>query len=161
VEQQFGGDEIACIAIISGDVVLFELRDCRFTLGHAHSFNAKIGIVQPDCSMVVTTEKIGNDAKAHFDRRRQAVRKNMPRPYVDELVEPLFVEGISNLRAGLEDLVTNLVTKDARRVLSEVLPLAGITPGTLLRGWTTRSDSGPAGAERHGETEAASPRNAP
>ena len=139
VEQQFDGDEIACIAIISGDVVLFELRDGRFSLGHAHSFNAKIGIVQPDYSMVVTTEKIGNDAKIHFDRRRQAVRKNMPRPYVDESVEPLFVEGISNLRAGLEDLVTNLVTKDARRVLSEVLPLAGITPGTLLRGWTTRS----------------------
>ena len=46
VEQSVGGDEIDCVANISGELTLFELKDKEFNLG--------------------------NDAKEHFTRARQA-----------------------------------------------------------------------------------------
>lgn len=133
VEQQFGGDEIDCIAVISGDTVLFELKDKEFSLGHAYSFNAKVGIFRPDLSVIVTTGQVGNDAKDHFLRAKRAVtagRRSGPRR--DDAEEPILIEGISNLRGQLEEIGTKLVGRDARRQLRDLLLGAALSPAAVV-----------------------------
>ena len=73
VEQSVGGDEIDCLANIDGELALFELKDKEFNLGNAYSFGAKIGIIRPDHPIIVTTERIGNDAResTSCERNRQ------------------------------------------------------------------------------------------
>ena len=141
VEQRFGGDEIDCIAIISGDVVLFELKDGEFSLGHTYSFSAKQGVVRPDAAVVITTEQIGNDAKDHFERAHRARRDaNQYLGGVDaDANEPIFIEGLASLDDNLKKLAARLVTKDAERLLSNLLPLASIGANELMNSWLEQS----------------------
>jgi hypothetical protein len=139
IEQQIGGDELDCIALISGDVVLFELKDGEFSLGHAYSFNSKVGLVRPDLSVIWTTEKVGGDARSHFERRQQVEREaaRTPRYGQRENVQaPTYIEGVSTLVKGLAVVTTELAARDARQVLSELLPLAAASPAAVLQGWS-------------------------
>jgi hypothetical protein len=54
-EQQVGGDEVDCLANISGELVFFELKDKDFSLGNAYSFGAKMGIIRPEHSVIFST----------------------------------------------------------------------------------------------------------
>ncbi|MGH8602783.1 MAG: hypothetical protein ACREXR_08450 [Gammaproteobacteria bacterium] len=141
VEQQFGGDEIDCIAIISGDVVLFEIKDGEFSLGHTYSFSAKQGVVRPDAAVVITTEQIGNDAKDHFDRARRARRDadHYSGDIETDVSEPIFVEGLASLDDSLKKLAARLVAKDAEQLLSILLPLASIGANGLMSSWFEQS----------------------
>jgi hypothetical protein len=88
IEQQIAGDEIDCLANISGDLALFELKDKEFNLGSAYSFGAKIGIIRPKHPVVISTEHVGNDAKEHYVRARlagTAKREQGIYSYVDDV----------------------------------------------------------------------------
>ncbi len=135
VEQNVGGDEIDCLANISGELALFELKDKEFNLGNAYSFGAKIGIIRPAHSVIFTTEQVGNDAKEHFVRARKA---GGPRDFDDESEEPgsreiVYIEGVHNLQVGVEQLTGSINRIDAARLLDEVLPLASLSGATLLQ----------------------------
>ncbi len=121
IEQQFGGDEVDCLAIISGDLVLFELKDGEFNLGHAYSFNAKNGLLNPDVSVVITTNRVGNDAKEHFERTRKALESSRRGRVRTDNTTPILMEGMEELRADLEKLMNRLVARDARRLLQNIL----------------------------------------
>jgi hypothetical protein len=144
VEQQFGGDEIDCIAIISGDTVLFELKDKEFSLGNAYSFNAKVAILRPDLSVVVTTEQVGNDAKDHFLRARRAATAGRRGAAMrrEETEEPALVEGIEKLAEHLEKIGTSLVSVDARRQLRDLLLSAALSPTDVVRALADPTDEG-------------------
>ncbi len=136
VEQQFGGDEVDCIAIISGDLVLFELKDGEFNLGHAYSFNAKNGMLDPDASVVVTTAHVGNDAREHFERTRrasEASRRSIRSSRLDDFSMPIFVEGIDQLPFRLRELSNRLVARDARRLIELALGTVTMRPLHLIR----------------------------
>jgi hypothetical protein len=133
VEQHVGGDEIDCLANISGELVLFELKDKEFSLGNAYSFGAKIGIIRPAHSVVVTTEYVGNDAKDHFIRARQSSRAfDFEIDFETSQSEMVYIEGIANLREGIERLVSRIYANDAARVLDRVLSLAALRGRSLL-----------------------------
>ena len=142
IEQQIGGDELDCIALISGDVVLFELKDGEFSLGHAYSFNSKVGLVRPDLSVIWTTDKVGGDARDHFERRQQVERESArPRYGQRESVHtPTYIEGVPNLGKDLAIVATVLAARDARQTLSELLPLAAASPTAILQGWIRNND---------------------
>jgi hypothetical protein len=127
IEQESGGDEMDCIADISGEVVFFELKDKEFSLGNAYSFGAKMGIVRPEHPVIVTSEYVGNDAKDHFSRASAASGSRRYRTYTgydEEEQRPVrYVEGLDNLRSGLEGLVTEIYRRDSLRLLREALPL--------------------------------------
>lgn len=128
VGQQAGPDEMDVLADISGDLVFFELKDKEFSLGNAYSFAAKIPIIRPDYSVVITSEVVANDAKDHF-RRAELASRSSRRFVIDEDSEPdsiKYVEGIPNLQSGLRDLVSQVFASDATRVLAEVLPFGAI-----------------------------------
>lgn len=133
IEQQSGEDEMDCIAIIGGNLVLFELKDKDFTLGNAYSFGAKIGILRPDVSIIVTTEKVAADARDHFDRARAArlqssYKRGRSFRGEETASEPLYIEGLNNLHAELSKLTTKLYRSDAEHFLDTVLPLASMGP---------------------------------
>lgn len=137
VEQEAGGDEMDCIADVSGEVAFFELKDKEFALGNAYSFGAKMGIVRPLHPVIVTTDRVGNDAKEHFSRSRSAAGN--PRRYrsygdpTDDETRPVeYIEGIENLRSGLERIVGEIYRRDALGVVRGVLPKAMLGPQTVL-----------------------------
>ncbi|MFF0590818.1 hypothetical protein ACFYWD_33170 [Streptomyces sp. NPDC003781] len=134
IESTIGGDELDCIANISGEVCLFELKDKEFNLREAYSFGAKMNIVNPEHAIIVTSEYVGGDAKEHFERSRKAGRGSRGRRVSSERSgKPLvYIEGVDDLRAGLEDVVSTVHRSDAARVLGEVLPLASVEASSVL-----------------------------
>lgn len=132
VEQEEGGDEMDCLAAITGDLFLFELKDKAFNLGNAYSFGAKIGIMRPDVAVIVTTEHVGGDARDHFERARVAGGRARYGEVDRSNTGPVYIEGIDNLRPTLEDLLTKVSVGDASRILADVLPLSALSPSWLL-----------------------------
>jgi hypothetical protein len=131
LEQQAGGDEVDCVADISGEFVLFELKDKEFNLGNAYSFGAKIGILRPEHPVVITTEYVGGDAKEHFERaaasgtRPSTLERSHQRPV-------LYIEGLENLRSGVEQLAYQIYRADGATLLDDVLSVASIQSGSIL-----------------------------
>jgi len=124
VEQTVGGDEFDCLANISGELALFELKDKEFNLGNAYSFGAKIGITRPAHSVVVTTEHVGNDAKEHFIRARSSGASVYDRER--EAGEIIYIEGVQNLRNGIQSLASRIYRDDAATRLDRIFPLAAL-----------------------------------
>jgi len=129
IEQTVGGDEIDCLANISGELALFELKDKEFNLGNAYSFGAKIGIIRPEHPVIVTTEHVGNDAKEHFVRARSS---GASRGEPEEPGEIEYIEGVQNLRKGVEDLVSGIYRLDAIERLNKVFPLAALDGRSVI-----------------------------
>jgi hypothetical protein len=150
VEQLDGGDEMDCLAVISGDLVLFELKDKEFSLGHAYSLAAKVGILRPDMAVIVTTDKVGNDARDHFRRARLASERERRPGRTSSNVEPVYIEGLDDLEPELEAIATQLATEDAVSFFEEPFLFASLHPRVLLSsptngivGGPLQSDSGP------------------
>ncbi len=135
-DVQAGGDEMDCLAVISGDLVLFELKDKEFNLGNAYSFGAKIGLLNPARSVIVTTESVGNDAKEHFQRAEEG-QKRARRGYVDDesptgSAPVEYFEGLEQLRPKLQALVSDICEADAARLLGTATSFATPSPSALL-----------------------------
>jgi hypothetical protein len=142
IEQQDSGDELDLLVEISGELVFFELKDKEFNLGSAYSFGAKIGIVQPDHSVIITTGYVGNDAKDHFQRARSATRMARGTATHWELAGPRrgvgagdiqYIEGLDNLSFGIRQLAGRIYAADATRILDEVLPFALMDPVSIVQ----------------------------
>lgn len=133
IELQMGGDEVDCLAVIGGELVFFELKDKDFNLGHAYSFGAKMGAVGPDHSVIMTTHKVGADARDHFERSRLARsgRRGLSR-MPDDGPEPRYIEGLENLRSGIEGIASSIYRKNAQTILKDVLPFAIVRSEALL-----------------------------
>jgi hypothetical protein len=161
VEGTLGGDEVDCIAEISGELALFELKDKEFNLREAYSFGAKIGIVRPEHALVVTTSKVGGDAKQHLkralssssgpQRRYGAYHERVPGSRVG------YIEGIETLRGDISSMVSAIESADARTVLQEILDSVSLSADDLL-GEMAADKPGPSRTSRRsqaaGTTEA-------
>lgn len=132
IDQVSGGDEMDCIADIGGDIVLFELKDKEFSLGNAYSFGAKIGIIEPGYPVIVTTEKVGNDAKDHFAKTQHGGRRGRYVEDVDGEHSVTYIEGIDNLNPALQSLISKINIIDFRRVLDDVLLRAAIWSSAVI-----------------------------
>jgi hypothetical protein len=134
VEQQIGGDEMDCFADLSGELIFFELKDKVFSLGNAYSFGAKLGIIQPEFSLIVTTDRVGNDAKEHFDRAAAAgQQRGVVRSERSDLARGIrYVEGLSSLRASLEQLAHEVYLHDAEGIVASAFEASSIGTKELL-----------------------------
>jgi hypothetical protein len=146
LEHQVGGDEMDCLADISGELIFFELKDKEFSLGNAYSFGSKMSVLQPNHSVIVTTESVAADAKDHF-QRAQAAQRGSRRVYFDEdddvpTATPIrYIEGLDRLRTALADLVTNIYTRDAINLLTAAASFGAASPVFLLRAVRERAAS--------------------
>ena len=114
LEQEMGGDELDCLADVQGELVFFELKDKEFSLGNAYSFGAKIGLVRPDESVIVTSEYVGNDAKEHFERAQLAEQRDRRYRPGETSKGVQYIEGLQDLRGGLERLLTEIKIRAVR-----------------------------------------------
>lgn len=142
MEQIYSGEEVDCIAEIHGRIVLFELKDKEFNRGNAYSFGAKIGIFQPDISVVITTEKVGADARDHF-MARSAGSTRTRRPYRDSTDGEgvTFIEGLENLESGLDAVVTEVAKAALASKFRSALSFSNPGPLALLSAWAGDGDS--------------------
>ncbi|QTZ92843.1 hypothetical protein [Streptomyces auratus] len=137
MEQEYSGEEVDCVAEIYGRLVLFELKDKEFNLGNAYSFGAKVGIFGPDVPVIVTTEKVGADARDHFARSAVADRRS--RRYATE--DPVgdggikFIEGLDSLKVGIEGIVTEIAGAALAPQLRAALSFSSAHPAALLAAW--------------------------
>ena len=146
IEQQVGGDEIDCVADVSGELVLFELKDKEFNLGNAYSFGAKIGLIRPEHPVVVTTEHVGGDAREHFSRVAMVPSQRnafVLDEYEEGPRELLYIEGIDSLRPALDTLASGMYQRDALRVINELLPLATVDPAALIASLSRQEQEAP------------------
>jgi len=136
MEQIYSGEEVDCIAEIYGRIVLFELKDKEFARGNAYSFGAKIGIFQPDFSVVVTTERVGRDAKDHFLARSAGTRKRTFYGRGRDSEAVIFIEGLDNLGTGLEAVISEVTKSALAARLRNALSFANPQPLALLAAWS-------------------------
>jgi hypothetical protein len=158
IEQQVGGEELDCLANISGELAFFELKDKEFSLGNAYSFGAKVGVIRPSHPVVITTEHVGGDAKEHFQRAEVAGGRSRARFVVEDGPNTVrYIEGIENLTSGIRELVSEIYSTDAAHVLNEVLPLATLNSIALLNALSKRGQEGGSGALARAEVTSGSP----
>ncbi|MFD4720044.1 hypothetical protein ACFWOY_07750 [Streptomyces sp. NPDC058423] len=139
MEQEYSGEEVDCMADVYGRLVLFELKDKQFNLGNAYSFGAKVGIFRPDYPVIVTTEKVGSDAREHFVRSANSERgreRFLPR---DRRVgnDMTFIEGLSSLRQGLESVISSIAIEAFSPSLEIALSHASVSAESILSVWAT------------------------
>lgn len=137
MEQEYAGEEVDCVAEIYGRLALFELKDKQFNLGNAYSFGAKMGIFRPDYPVIVTTEKVGSDARDHFVRSAQRGKRSQRFSASDsEAVNNIrFIEGIPALRRSLEEIVTSISIEAFAPFVQSALNFSTTSPGAILSAW--------------------------
>jgi hypothetical protein len=143
LDYQVGGDEMDCLADVSGELIFFELKDKEFSLGNAYAFGAKMSLNRPDYSVIVTTEAVGNDAKDHFQRSEAEQRRARPSYERDAAPGSIrYIEGLDNLRRELESLVTEIFRRDARSILGGLVEYIVPSADSLLVALENRSAQG-------------------
>ena len=103
--------------------------------GNAYSFGAKVGVLRPEHAIILSTQKIGADAREHFERARLArnPRKGMEfRFSSEESPELYYIEGLEQLPVELQKFAGGIYREDAARILSRVLPFATVNAESLL-----------------------------
>jgi len=62
-----GPNELDVVANFDGDLLLMELTDNRFSIGHAYPFVGKCSLYKPEIPIVVSTEGIDPDVKEYIE----------------------------------------------------------------------------------------------
>jgi hypothetical protein len=149
VEQTDGGDEMDCFADVSGELVIFELKDKEFSLGNAYSFGSKFGIYRTAYSVVVTTAHVGNDAKEHFDKALSAQRDDRYPGSRNRSTTIQYIEGLDSLRSGLEELVGGVFQGDAEVLLRSNLLTAAFDVASVIEALSDTTADEVSGAQSH------------
>jgi len=92
-------EDVEMFADIDGTLVMFELKDAEFSLNHAYSLGARIGMHRPQLAFVVSTKGISNEVKDHFKR----IKPETKMVYVANLIQleatlKKVVEGVRTMR---------------------------------------------------------------
>jgi len=112
-----GPNELDLIANLDGYLMLIELKDNRFSIGHAYSFVGKCTQYQPDISIIIATEGIDDDVKEYIKNIRIKVH------YIDSLdkLDDIFTAILSAQNSQTFAQLTNEVSWDLlfnREILS-------------------------------------------
>ena len=137
LECQLGSDEIDCLALVSGEILAMELKDKDFSIGNAYSFGAKVSIVEPRHAVIVTTEGVGGDVKAHFSRTSSPDRRRYAFD-TEERQTIHYIEG-GDFLEQLAPIIENIYVKDGATILDAALPLAVIKAESVVSALRERS----------------------
>jgi hypothetical protein len=90
--------------------------------------------------VIFSTQRIDGDAREHFERARLA-RQPRPGEYYpleDQPAEIHYIEGLNSLSEGIQALASTIYTRDTRRILDSVLPLASLDSRSLITAFENR-----------------------
>jgi hypothetical protein len=113
VNVQDGAEEVDAFVDCDASLIMFELKDNEFSLGHAYSFGARLAINKPDYAIITATKGVAPDVKKHFERIRPEA-------------EIIYIEGLGDLRAKVESVITRIRSESAFRLLARFEPLTRI-----------------------------------
>jgi hypothetical protein len=118
---QQGAEEVDAFFEVEGKLVLAELKDKEFSLGHAYPFAGRIGIFKPDYALILSTEQIARDVYDHFTK-------------VEPQSKLFYAANLDELPQTLDRLVTEVRTVRALDLLGEFdnLPVLKFKFGGLV-----------------------------
>lgn len=108
-----GTEEIDAFVDLDGSLVMIELKDNEFSMGHAYPFGGRIGLYKPEIAMIISTKGIASDVKDYFERVKPGAKL-------------LYVDNLRELENNLQDLVVQTRSRRARELLAQFEALATI-----------------------------------
>lgn len=119
-----GEDEIDVMVDLLGQKIFFELKDREFGLGDAYPFMFRVSRYGGDIGVVISTEKIGEEAKRFLQERREgqpaAIRT---------------IEGLDNASSEIDDLMDWASGVASNRVVFDLVEQLNPALRLVLNGW--------------------------
>lgn len=103
---QEGAEEVDAFADIDGHLVMVELKDKEFSLGHAYRVSGRIGIYKPNHAVIISTDHVAPDVRDFFKR-------------IEPKARVWYVDGLENVTNVLEKVVDEIRALRAVEVLKE------------------------------------------
>lgn len=100
-----GPNELDLVANIDGDLLLMELKDNRFSIGHAYSFVGKCSQYKPDISLIVASHGVDPDVKEYV---------------ANTGVVAHYIEDLSALDVDLQSVLSEHYAKRFTRLVSSI-----------------------------------------
>lgn len=126
LNRQEGPDEIDAFVDVHGSLLMFELKDDEFSMGHAYQFGGRIAQYRPEYAFIVATKDVSPDVKTYFERVRPQTRL-------------VYVDTLATLEDALRRTATEIRSRVAGRILDQLDALANVsapvtcTVSTLLQ----------------------------
>jgi hypothetical protein len=110
---QEGSDEIDAFVDIDGKLLMFELKDTQFSMGHAYPFGGRIGLYNPNFAVIVSTEQIEPQVKDYFGR-------------IKPEAEIVYIENLDQLPIKISQITSKIKSMEAVQILSLFDPMASM-----------------------------------
>jgi hypothetical protein len=117
-----GPEEIDAIVSFEENLLLFELKDSQFSIGHAYAFQSRIGIYEADIGIIWATKGVAPEVKEHFNRVKPDASIN----YIESIEEL-----IPDLSEIIQDLHWQIASKQLKPLLSQSMILNNIPDGII------------------------------
>jgi hypothetical protein len=102
-----GADEIDAFIDLDGVLLMVELKDNEFSMGHAYPFAGRISQYKPVYALIVSTQGIDVDVKQYFGR-------------VKPEAKIVYVDSLDALKPALEKIAIEIRSKEVKEVLRAV-----------------------------------------
>lgn len=107
-------EEVDCVAEFKGKIWIFELKAKPFEAGNAHPFIYRAIKYKADKIVVITTDKVGPDAKKIFKDVSREFRAALD---IDEVI---YIEGLENMSSVISDMVKKEVRSQVEKKHKEL-----------------------------------------
>ena len=124
-----GDDELDIVATLLNQRIFFELKDREFGLGDAYPFGFRVERYRGDLGVVLTTDKVAEDAKRFF-KEEVANRRG---------VRITFVEGVGGIEERMEELVNDIAKSAIYQFFGEFSERFGIDLVAFVKAWMENS----------------------
>ena len=109
LEFREGDEEVDAFVDVDGSLLLLELKDNEFSMGHAYPLPGRIAMYHPDHVLIVTSERVANEVRDYFGRIKPETKLT-------------YAEGLDALPAHLEDALDSARAKKAKVLLERYTP---------------------------------------
>jgi len=99
-----GADEIDAFINLDGVLLMVELKDSEFSMGHAYPFAGRISQYKPVYALIVSTQGIDADVTQYFDR-------------VKPEAKIIYIKTLEQLKPSLEKIALEIRSKEAGEIL--------------------------------------------
>lgn len=110
LNRREGSEEVDAFVDLDGNLVMFELKDDQFSMGHAYAFGARIAEYRPEYAVIVAARGVAPEVKSHFGR-----------------VEPdsalVFVESLDGLGLKLNEIISDIRARRALEIFDSLRPM--------------------------------------
>lgn len=110
---QEGAEEIDAFVDVAGRLLMFELKDSEFSMGHAYPYSGRIGLYKPHYAVIVSSRGVAPEVKDYFKRVKP-----------DAKLE--YICGIDSVGNELNRIISVLQSDAASRLLLQFEALAEV-----------------------------------